>query len=297
MNHRKVLNHHRHQVGCFAARCNAVGFVLGTNLRGQMYHGHLQKLRFLLNLEGFGKLEQIQHGRILQDRLLKHYHDRAKKMLRIRQLQETMRDHKELPETWHNLGKAARGDLSSHHMAHLHNFLRRIADTDSCMQHNRGSNSKDGRRGSCRLELAVDDRAGAERLVLPQAADFGWQGSGSCDRRSDPPQLSHIETGSVGHHSEGIVKFLLLEDRCNHCKIVAEMRDRPAVLEHLAALRTVGCCNRYCRHYAVAADRRCNIGRIRSVRKKTLPIAATVATETVGFGNLRRGFETKELAD
>ena len=183
-------------------------------------------------------------------------------------------------------------------MVHLHNFLRRIADTDSCTQHNRGSNSKDGRRDSCRLEVAVDDLAGVERLAL-QVAGFEWLGWGLCDQRSDPHRLSRIETGSVGHHSEGIVKFLLLEDRCNHCKIVAERRDHPVVLEHPAALRTVGCCNSCCRHYAVAvaADRRCNIGRIRSVRKKKLLIAAIVVTETVGFGNLRRGFATRELAD
>ena len=115
-----------------------------------------------------------------------------------------------------------------------------------------------------------------------------------CDQRCDPLQLWRIVIDFVGQHSAGTVNFLLLEDRCNHCRIVAERRDHPAVLELLAVVRTADGCSNYYKHYAVVVDRPYNIGRIRWGRKRTFLIAAL---GVVGFGNLQMGFETKELAD
>jgi hypothetical protein len=102
---------------------------------------------------------------------------------------------------------------------------------------------------------------------------------------------------SVGQHSGGIAKILLPEDHCIHCKTVAERQDHPADLEHLAATRTVGCCNNCYKHYAAVVDPRYNIGRIRWVQKRKPRTVAVAATGAVGFDSLRTDFETKELAD
>lgn len=119
--------------------------------------------------QGLGESEltgPIQHDHSLPNLHPMHYHDHEEKMLQILQPRETRHVHKEhQQETFHSLGRVD-GGQPLHHRAQHRSFHHHIAGTGSCMQHSMGSNSRDGHRGSCQLEVVGGDQAAVEVVRL-----------------------------------------------------------------------------------------------------------------------------------